>query len=92
MRVIFNFLDFIFTLPFKIVFLPITIPLKISGLFRSFGLGKKCPRCGSLRLTEVKPDFYSKYMAASTMLWAGAGQKPKNLNVCKSCDFSWEDR
>ena len=56
------------------------------GLFR-----KKCPKCDSKKIKKVKPGLWSKYMAASTMLF-GAGKQPKTLNVCRDCGFSWEDR
>lgn len=57
-----------------------------------FFFKKKCPKCDSTNLNKVKPGFWSKYMAASTMLWLGAGKQPKTLNVCRDCSFSWEDR
>lgn len=53
---------------------------------------KKCPKCDSENLNKVKPGLWSKYMAASTILWFGAGKQPKTLNVCRDCGFSWEDR
>ncbi len=55
-------------------------------------LRTKCPRCDSKNLKKVKPGFWSKYMAASTIVWFGAGKRPKTLNVCRDCGFSWEDR
>lgn len=57
-----------------------------------FFFGTMCPKCDSKKIKKVKPGLWSKYMAASTMLWAGAGKQPKTLNVCRGCGFSWEDR
>lgn len=50
---------------------------------------KKCPKCDSTSLNFVKPTFWQKYMAAGLSPW---GEKPKTLNVCRDCGFSWEDR
>jgi hypothetical protein len=57
------------------------------GLFKT-----KCPKCNGGNINKVKPGFWSKYMAASLMLFAGAGKQPKALNVCRDCGFSWEER
>lgn len=53
---------------------------------------KKCPRCDSTNLNKVKPGFWAKHSFASIALFTGAGKQPKNLNVCRNCGFSWEDR
>ncbi len=57
----------------------------------------KCPRCNSTNLNVVKPSSNSKALPGSMFLLFGplglAGAKiPKNLNVCRECGFSWEDR
>lgn len=53
---------------------------------------KQCPRCGSKNLNVVKPDLLSKSRFAGIAMFTGAGKEPKNLNVCRDCGFSWEDR
>jgi len=51
--------------------------------------GKKCPKCDSRKIKQVKPTIWRKFMAASVAPW---GHPPKTLNVCRDCGFSWEDR
>ena len=57
---------------------------------------KQCPRCDSTNLKMVKPGLMQKATKGSAFLLFGAfalGMKePKNLNVCRDCGFSWEDR
>lgn len=50
--------------------------------------GKKCPKCDSKNLNVVKPGFTAK----SAQLWTMGLRKAVNLNVCRDCGFSWEDR
>lgn len=49
----------------------------------------KCPRCGKKNINKVKPSLWRKAEAAAMF---NIGGKPKTLNVCKDCGFSWEDR
>lgn len=54
-----------------------------------FLFGTKCPKCDSKDVKKVKPSLWRKAEAA---LLLNLGGKPKTLNVCRSCGFSWEDR
>ena len=59
---------------------------------------KKCPKCDSKEIKTMKESLLNdtKRSALNVVLpirfLTGAGKKPKPLNVCKSCGFSWEDR
>lgn len=49
----------------------------------------KCPKCDSKNLKILKPSDTQKAMDA----WGWPfKQQRKNLNVCRDCGFSWEDR
>lgn len=50
---------------------------------------RKCPRCNSTNLNAVKPSLWRRAEAAALL---NLGGKPKTLNVCRDCSFSWEDR
>lgn len=62
------------------------------------GLGKRCPKCGENKVNAVKESFLADLRRSTfnvmfpIRLLTSSGRKPKNLNVCKSCGFSWEDR
>lgn len=51
--------------------------------------GTKCLRCGKKEINKLKPSLWRKAEAAMLL---NMGGKPKTLNVCKDCGFSWEDR
>jgi len=59
---------------------------------------KKCPKCGGKQVNVVKETFVQDLMRNlhnvmfPIRFFTGHGKKPKNLNVCKDCAFSWEDR
>ena len=62
-----------------------------------FGFGKnKCPKCNSKNLNKVKASLMKKAQKGSLFLLLGPlallTKSPKDLNVCKDCGFSWEDR
>jgi len=59
-----------------------------------FLIGKKCPRCDSKKLKMVKPGFFRRnFIDPGLPAWTLGMMKPaKNLNVCRDCGFSWEDR
>ena len=63
------------------------------GLF-----GKKCLKCGSSKINVLKEGFMNDLkrsmlnVAFPIRFFLASGKKPKNLNVCKDCGFSWEDR
>lgn len=63
------------------------------GLF-----GKKCLKCGSTKINTLKESFMNDLqrsmlnVAFPIRFFLPAGKKPKSLNVCKDCGFSWEDR
>jgi hypothetical protein len=59
------------------------------GVFMGLFGGKKCPKCDSKKIKEVKPSLWRKAEAAS---FFNLGGKPRTLNVCRDCGFSWEDR
>lgn len=60
--------------------------------------GKKCPKCDSSEVKIVKESFIADFRRSlfnfmfPIRFLTGHAKKPKNLNVCRSCDFSWEDR
>lgn len=51
--------------------------------------GTKCLKCGKKKINKLKPSLWRKAEAAMLL---NMGGKPKTLNVCKDCGFSWEDR
>lgn len=59
---------------------------------------KKCPKCDSQEIKAVKESFAADFrrnlfnLMMPIRFITGHAKKPKNLNVCKSCGFSWEDR
>jgi hypothetical protein len=53
---------------------------------------KKCPRCDSKNINIVKPSAMAKFANLQKRAVFPWTQKLKNLNVCKACGFSWEDR
>lgn len=56
---------------------------------------KKCPRCDSTDLNQVKPGMGNAVADIGRLafpLLLLFHKKPKTLNVCKKCGFSWEDR
>lgn len=59
---------------------------------------KKCLKCNSKNINVVKESFGADFKRSLTNVampirfLTGAGKKPKNLNVCRDCGFSWEDR
>lgn len=76
---------------FKLIFLPLTIllsPLRPKK--------KRCPKCDSNEIKEVKPTSSQKALPGSLALLIGPvgllAPRAKTLNVCRSCGFSWEDR
>jgi len=57
------------------------------GMFRK----KKCPKCNGIDLGMIKKP--SKLMIGLKGTFVKEFFNPtKNLNICRSCDFSWEDR
>jgi len=56
------------------------------GLFK-----KKCPKCDSKKIKIMKPSLMKRISESMdwTTIYRG---KTKNLNVCRDCGFSWEDR
>src|SRR3989344_7160484 len=60
---------------------------------------KKCPRCDSTNLNQVKANAISGGLrgigraglaiAFPVTIFFGRQQKSKPLNVCKDCGFSW---
>lgn len=60
--------------------------------------GKKCLKCDSKNIKVEKEKLLDdmKRSALNVVLpvrfLTGAGKKPKPLNVCRDCGFSWEDR
>ena len=54
-------------------------------------LGKKCPKCDCRNINTIKPSIVKRTFEALdwTTIFRG---KSKNLNVCRECSFSWEDR
>lgn len=60
--------------------------------------GKKCIKCGGKQVNVVKEKFLAdlKRSLFNVMFpirfFTGHAKKSKNLNVCKDCGFSWEDR
>lgn len=55
--------------------------------------GKKCPKCDSKNLKVLKPGFIKKWGETSTRAFTlGISKVTPNLNVCRDCGFSWEDR
>jgi len=55
--------------------------------------GKKCPKCNSRKIKVLKPSLYKKWTEASIHAFTlGLGKLTPNLNVCRDCGFSWEDR
>jgi predicted Zn-ribbon and HTH transcriptional regulator len=61
-----------------------------------FLFGKKCPKCDSHNIKVVKPGLMRRAQKGSAFLVFGPlallMKDPKNLNVCRKCGFSWEDR
>lgn len=54
---------------------------------------KKCPRCDGRNINVVKPSLFKKWTEGSTHLFTlGLSRMSRNLNVCRDCGFSWEDR
>ena len=57
---------------------------------------RKCPKCGSRNLNKVAVSSWKKAQKASMFLlfWPLAllMGRAKDLNVCRDCGFSWEDR
>ncbi|HCC25078.1 MAG TPA: hypothetical protein DEP85_06185 [Holosporales bacterium] len=59
---------------------------------------KNCPKCGGSQINVVKETFIEDFKRSLFNLilpirfFTGHAKKPKNLNVCTSCGFSWEDR
>jgi len=67
----------------------------ISSQFKKRGtlFGKKCPKCDSKNIKTLKPSFTKKWGEASVHAFTfGLGKITPNLNVCRDCGFSWEDR
>lgn len=60
----------------------------VFGLVKVLDRPKKCPKCDSQNLKVIKPGF----RANSMQLWTMGLRKAVNLNVCRDCGFSWEDR
>lgn len=60
--------------------------------------GKKCLKCDSKNVKTQKESFLADFKRSlfNVMLpirfFTGHGKKPKPLNVCRDCGFSWEDR
>jgi hypothetical protein len=60
--------------------------------------GKKCPKCGGKNINTIKEGFgksllrNAQNLAFPVRILFSSNRKPKNLNVCKDCSFSWEDR
>lgn len=52
---------------------------------------KKCPRCDSTKLKVLKkPNWLETGLKGRIIAeWL---HPTKNLNVCRECGFSWEDR
>ncbi len=59
-----------------------------------FGLKKKikCPRCEKQNINIVKPDTFKEGLRQIALGPLALINRPKPLNVCKDCGFSWEDR
>lgn len=59
---------------------------------------KKCPKCDGKQVNVVKETFAQDLkrnlfnLMFPIRFFTGHAKKPKNLNVCKDCGFSWEDR
>lgn len=57
---------------------------------------KSCPKCDSQNLNKVKPGngnfmnrLFVAFAFAPLLLFM---KKARDLNVCRDCGFSWEDR
>ena len=51
---------------------------------------KKCPKCDSKNIKVVKPGGLLRLLGFT--YFQDLFSRPKRLNVCRDCGFSWEDR
>jgi hypothetical protein len=102
-----KFIDLLFNpwlyVAIVIIFMIVKFPEATIGLLlfsgfayvfvKVFGRPKTCPKCDSSNIKVVKSGLWRKYTEASMQLWTmGIRKMTPNLNVCRDCGFSWEDR
>ncbi len=53
----------------------------------------KCPKCDSKNLKVLKPSLFQRaYETQLPGVVGGYRKRTRNLNVCRDCGFSWENR
>jgi hypothetical protein len=73
-------------------FLLLLFPHRKEVLMGLFSKKKKCLRCESKNINVDKPTGWQNFnnlTKRAAMPWV---KELKNLNVCRDCGFSWEDR
>lgn len=59
---------------------------------------KECPKCDSREIKTIKESFINDLMRNllnvmfPIRFFTSRGKKPAALNVCRNCEFAWEDR